>query len=84
MKFRTESWEVAALLAVAIQIVLWGLIIKFGMRVKFIRRQLLKYKRLSKAGPFFRFAVYSKKQFWRLVSFLLWKIYGMKMDVSPS
>lgn len=81
---RSSSWGISVLLALAVHVVLLGLFYRFGMRIKYIRRQWLKFKRLSKAGPFFRFAVYLNHLFWRIVSFFLWKVYGSKMDAAPS
>jgi hypothetical protein len=59
---------------------LWAL----QKRVFRVRQQWLKFKRLSRAGPFYRFAVWLHRRFWETVSKMLWRVYGAgKMDAPP-
>jgi hypothetical protein len=52
-------------------------------RVPFARAQLAELKRLSRKGPFYRFAVYLLARFWSAVRALLRTVRGEAMDTPP-
>lgn len=49
----------------------------------YVRQQWLKFKRLSKEGPFYRLMLLSIDQFWKTVGHILWQLRGEQMDCTP-
>lgn len=71
-------------LFVAFNVIFWTSLWLLSWRFTFLRKQWRKFKRLSRAGPFYRAGVFLIAEFWRIISWALWRMYGAEfMDTTP-